>query len=139
MFIFFVLAECLNYYFNFRGSSLLLTCNFAFVVIAAYIFLAVKSLRKVIIAPEGIIIKYMLINKKITIEYENIVSVKNLRMKRYGHGFVNSSFLYLEIELASGEIISINDNIIDNYDEIKEAIRRERFSLDYKKIYLKPE
>ena len=101
-------------------------------VVCFYIYLAVNMLRKIIVAPEYLIFDYLLINKKITVEYEKMVNVKNVRIPQSRGAF----YYILEIELENGETHLIRENHIDNYNEIKEAITRQRFMLGYKKIFL---
>jgi len=127
-FAFCLITAWINYLINNKDSSLLLIFSLAFFIII-YIYFTIRALREITIAPEGLIVKYLLINRKVTFKYEDIVHIKNLRMDRFDQGY----YLYLVIEFANGKSIKFKENDIDNYDELKEAIRRNRFSLEDEK------
>jgi len=96
-----------------------------------YIVFVIRQMIVVTAAPEGILIKSLITGKSTTIEYKNIEHVSSLNVVRRGRDGVDIiDHRKLKIELNTGKHYSFTNMQFNNYDELKEAIRRHRFHLD---------
>jgi hypothetical protein len=96
-----------------------------------YIKKTINTFIKITVAPEYLIFNYLLIKKKITIYYANIVHVESVDLTTYGRdGTKYISATKLNIDLNTGKRISFSEDSYSNYDELKESIRKHRFNLE---------
>jgi hypothetical protein len=95
---------------------------------AVYVYISIRSLRKITAARQGIIINYLITKKQIVIDYAYVVHVSNLRVHA-ADANQGSGYLELAIELNTGEKLILLEEDVANYDELKEAIREFRFKL----------
>jgi hypothetical protein len=97
---------------------------------------AVKRFIKVTVSPDALLLHYLLINNKITIDYADILHVSVVNESRYFYGIeMMRSFSLvdttkLKIELRNGKKIYLVEEYYENFDELTEAVRRARFKLD---------
>jgi hypothetical protein len=72
---------------------------------------------------EGLILHDILLKQAQIIRYDEIVSIKNIRMKSMNFGEpVTLRYRKLEIELNTGEKFYIYEEVIKNYPDLRNAI-----------------
>jgi len=95
---------------------------------------AVTRFIKVNVSPDALLLHYLLINKQIIVNYADIVHVsvvrENTGRDENSRSFTLIDTIKLKIELNTGEDLYLFEEYYENFDEIKEAIRRARFNLD---------
>lgn len=114
------------------------------VVVAAVIILivyicynsyhAIRRFIKVMASPNELVLQYILTNNRITVNYTDIVHVSLVRENTDYYDIMTRFTLIpktkLRIELSSGKNLYLFEEYYENFDELKEAIRRARFKLD---------
>jgi len=130
LFVFTSMIACIHYSVNYNPAALLSTGIFSLVLVIVYIYLAIRLTRKITAAPDGLIIEYLLTKRQIIINYDDITHVENIRVNGNRENALFPSFRSLAIEISTGENLSINESDFNNYDDLKEAIRRNRFHLE---------
>jgi hypothetical protein len=120
---------CISNYEAYNWGEMGSIALYSMLVIGIYVNVAINSLKNITAAPEGIILYYLLTKKQIIVDYADIVHVSNYRINGNYDSPLLPSHLKLDIELSTGEDIVFTNTDIDNYDELKEAIREYRFKL----------
>lgn len=104
------------------------------VVLLPLIYFAIKviigSLLKITVTPDGLKFKYLVTGKQTIINYADIVHVENVHEKSLRSSSDEGSGVRLNIFLKNGDEYVIPEDNYANYNELKEAIRRNRFHLD---------
>lgn len=101
-------------------------------ILLMYFFIkrTIDTLVKITVAADGLELKYLITGKKVIVNYSDITHVDNKGVTGM-YNFSNSpSYVKLDVELTNGKKITILGDNYSNYDEIREAIRRNRFHLD---------
>lgn len=85
-------------------------------------------------SPNELVLQYILTNNRITVNYTDIVHVSLVRENTDYYDIMTRFTLIpktkLRIELSSGKNLYLFEEYYENFDELKEAIRRARFKLD---------
>jgi hypothetical protein len=113
-----------------KSPDLPLTILVLFLVYGFFIRWAYRAAIRIIATPGGLIIRHLVTKKQTIIAYADIVHVGNTRVNVGRSEMRSYSYLKLVIELRSGEVLNFLAEDFDNYDEVKEAIRRFRFHLN---------
>jgi hypothetical protein len=116
----------------YNQGQLSLIAIFCIILIYININSAIRSLIKITVAPEGLIIKYLITQKRIIIDYADIIHVSNLDINEDPDNMrffqFSTNYLRLVIELTTGEKLIFTDGKFANYDDLKDAIRLYRYS-----------
>ena len=89
-----------------------------------------NTLLKITVAPGGLELRYLLTKKQIVINYADITHVSNTHAKQEVSYPTSNDGAKLTVELSTGETLILVKETYSNYNELKEAIRRNRFHLD---------
>ena len=97
------------------------------------IYYAITRFIKVAVTPGALVVRYLFNNKK-AVEYSHIEHISLVSGKSISRGGGTRSSIggkiKLKIELDNGEKLYLYEESYENFDELKEAIRRARFNLD---------
>lgn len=122
----------IEHWASYNHGQLLLIAIFSIILIYININSAISSLIKITVAPEGLIIKYLITQKRIIIDYADIIHVSNLDIDEDPDNMrffqFSTNYLRLVIELTTGEKLIFTDGKFANYDDLKDAIRLYRYS-----------
>jgi hypothetical protein len=95
---------------------------------------AVNRFIKVEVSPDSLLLHYLLINKQISVNYADMVHVSIVRNTsdyyETSRRFTLADTTKLKIELNNGKKLYLVEEYYENFDELKEAVRRARFGLD---------
>ena len=96
---------------------------------------AIRRFIKVTVTPDVLLLHYLLINNQKIINYADIAHVSLVQENTQIRGTADSRSspgdnIKLKIELNSGQKLYLFEEYYQNFDELKEAIRRARFKLD---------
>ena len=132
-----LIAVCINlspaYYSS--GNVQKIICVLIIVILICYsTYHAIKRFIKVTVTPDVLSLQFLLINYHKTVNYTDIVHASVVQNAELRRGDISSFTLgdtkKLKIELSSGEKLYLFEEYYQNFDELKEAIRRARFKLD---------
>jgi hypothetical protein len=112
----------------------MVTLVFLIIYICFNTYRAVKRFIKVTVNPDALMLHYLLIDDRKTINYADIVHVSLVCSSLdYAENTRRLSLVdttKLKIELNTGKKLYLVEEYYENFDELKEAIRRARFKLD---------
>lgn len=130
IFIFTSITACIivsiKHWFEYNWGQLTLIVIFSIVLVYFFLNLAINSLVRVTIAPEGLCVKYLITKKLIIIAYADITHLSNVRISNNSENATASSYVEFKIKLDTGEEFSFTDNQFENYHELKRAISEYR-------------
>jgi len=93
---------------------------------------AIKRFIKVTVSPDGLVLNYLLINKKITVNYADLLHEDVFSENTDGTGAPPTLIdtVKLKIELNNGENLYLYKEYYENFEDLAESIRRARFKLE---------
>jgi len=93
---------------------------------------AINTLVRIVVAPDGLNLYYLLTGKHIIVDYQEITHVENMHTisDNWRYAQPKTGDIHLNIDLTNGKRFTFFALNYANYNEIKEAIRRNRFHLD---------
>jgi hypothetical protein len=82
---------CINniteYKDNYSGGQISSVYIFSGVFLVVYVYMAIRTVRRITAASEGLIIEYLITKKKIVIDYADITHVDNVIVSSSSNGF----------------------------------------------------
>ncbi len=117
-----------------NAQVIMVTLVILIIYICFKTYRAVNRFIKVTVSPDVLLLHYLLINKQTIVNYADIVHVSLVRESPDDNGFNRRVSLIdtikLKIELNTGKNLYLVEEYYENFDELKEAIRRARFNLE---------
>jgi hypothetical protein len=100
-------------------------------LICSFTYRAAIRFIKVTVSPDELLLHYLLTNKRVTVNYADIVHVSMFQQTTpFTRDISLINTVKLKIELNTGQNLYLVEEYYKNFDELKEAIRRARFGLD---------
>jgi hypothetical protein len=138
IFVFILIAVCVNLseedYSPGNAHVIMVTLAILIIYICSNTYHAVKRFIKVTVSPDALLLHYLLINDRTSVNYADIVHVsvvsENTDYYNISTRFNLIPAVKLKIELSTGKNLYLFEEYYENFDELKEAIRRARFKLD---------